>query len=412
MEKRSLFSRIFGKPRSAAVGEYTQLKLLSSYNPIFTNFGSEIYNSDIVRAAIDAIARNAAKLKPSHIRRINGDIAKQDSNIQTLLRYRPNPYMDAYTFLYKAVTQLYLKNNSFIYIGLDHVGQVRGLYPINPSSVELLENKQGVYIRFTFLGGEKITLPYENLIHLRRHFYKHDFYGESNNPALLPTLELINTTDEGIINAVKSSANLRGLLKFAQTMLKPEDLKRERDRFVSEYLDITNNGGVAALDAKAEYVPLNNEPKIIDDKQMGYIKQKIYDYFGVNENIIQSKYNENEWCAFYESIIEPIAIQLSLEFTAKLFTERERGFGNEIIFESNRLQYASAKTKVQLIKDMMPLGILTINEAREILNLAPVEGGDKRQISLNYVNADKQDLYQLGQEEEETKPEGGENLEE
>ncbi|GIW49198.1 MAG: hypothetical protein KatS3mg079_674 [Caloramator sp.] len=395
MEKRSLFEKIFGN-KSQTKEEYTQLKLLNSYIPTFTPFGDEIYNSDIVRAAVDTIARNAAKLKPKHIRRINGEIIPQDSNIQRLLQYRPNPYMDAYTFYYKVITQLYLKNNSFIYIDTDNQGIVRGFYPINASNVELLENRNGIFVRFSFLGGEKVVLPYESLIHLRRHFYKHDFYGETNDSALIPTLELINTTNQGIINAIKSSASLRGILKLAQAMLKPEDIKKERDRFVNEYLDITNNGGVAALDAKADYIPLDNNPKIIDKDQMNHIKQAVYDYFGVNENIIQSKYSEDEWNAFYESVIEPIAIQMSLEFTSKLFTEREQGFGNEIIFEANRLQYASTKTKVQLINTMMPLGILTINEAREILNLAPVEDGDKRLVSLNFVNAQIQDQYQLG----------------
>lgn len=394
-EKRSLFEKIFGKPTQPK-GEYTQLKLLNSYIPIFTPFGSEIYNSDIVRSAVDTIARNAAKLKPKHIRRVNGDIILQDSQIQRLLQTRPNPYMDAFTFYYKVITQLYLKNNSFVFIDFDSTGGVRGFYPVEFSNLELLESRDEIFARFSFIGGDRVVLPYSSIIHLRRHFAKHDFYGESNDIALTPTLELINTTNQGIINAIKSSANLRGLLKFAQAMLKPDDIRKERDRFVTEYMDITNNGGVAALDAKADYIELKNDPKIIDKDQMNHIKQSIYDYFGVNENIIQSKYSEDEWNAFYESTIEPLAVQMSLEFTSKLFTEREQGFGNEIIFEANRLQYASTKTKVQLINTMMPLGVLTINEAREILNLAPVEDGDKRIVSLNFVNAQIQDQYQLG----------------
>ena len=160
------------------------------------------------------------------------------------------------------------------------------------------------------------------------------------------------------------------------------------------YFNINNNGGVAALDSKADYVELKGESKIIDDKQMALISDNVYKFFNVNENIVKSKYNENEWDAFYESVIEPIAIQLSLEFTAKLFTKREREFGNEIIFEANRLQYASTQTKVNLVNTLIPLGLLTINEGREIFNLGLVEDGDKRLVSLNYVNANKQDEYQ------------------
>lgn len=392
-EKRSLFTMIFGNKSNQTIGQSTQLKMMNGYVPVFTQFGNESYNSDVVRSAIDAIARNAAKLKPKHIRRINGKVNPQDSNIQNLLQVQPNPFMDAYTFYYKIITQLYMQNNSFVYIDTDNNGGIKGFYPINPGTTELIEFKGEVYAKFTFFGGEKITLPYTDLIHLRRFFYKNDFYGETNNHALYPTLELINTTDQGIINAIKSSASLRGILKFT-SMLKESDMKRQRDKFMSEYMDITNNGGVAVTDAKADYIPLNSEPKLIDGNQMALIEEKVYKYFGVSKSIVISNYTEDEWNAFYESVIEPLAIQMSLQFTTKIFSDREKGFGNEIIFESNRLAYASNKTKTLLIQELMPMGVLSINEAREILNMAPVEDGDKRILSLNYVNAAKADKYQ------------------
>lgn len=249
-----------------------------------------------------------------------------------------------------------------------------------------MEYQGAVYVQFHFMGGQKVVLPYEDIIHLRRFFYKNDLYGESSDRALNPTLQLIQTTDEGIANAVKASAFLRGILKFTQ-MLKPEDLKKQRDMFVKDYLDITNNGGVAATDAKADYVPLNNEPKMIDDKQMTAIRQKVYDYFGVNEKIIRSSYTEDEWNAFYESTIEPIAIQMSLEFTSKLFTDAERQRGNEIIFEANRLQYASMTTKLNLMQ-MVDRGAMTPNEWRAAMNLAPIEGGDEpiRRLDTRPIN--------------------------
>lgn len=393
-QKRSLFSMIFGN-RPQQPTEAIQLKMLNGYLPVFTAFGNDAYASDVVRAAVDAIARNGAKLKPKHIRRTNGQIIPVPDNVEYLLQTRPNPYMDAYTFYYKVITQLYMQNNSFIFIDIDPLGNIQGFYPVNAVNVDLLEYQGEIYAKFTFMGGDKVTLPYTQLIHLRRFFYKHDFYGEPNNNALYPTLELINTTDQGIINAIKSSAYLRGILKFT-TMLKPEDMKKQKDTFIRDYMDITNNGGVAATDAKADYIPLNNDPKLIDGSQMELIEQKVYKYFGVSKEIVMSNYTEDQWNSFYESVIEPLAIQMSLEFTSKIFTEREQGFGNEIIFESNRLQYASNTTKTTLIKELMPLGILTVNEVREILNMAPVEGGDVRLQSLNFVNAMKADQYQLG----------------
>lgn len=404
-ERRSLYNMIFGNKPAQPGNEATQLKVLNGYTPVFTAFGNDAYNSDVVRSTIDAIARNTAKLKPKHIRRVGGNITPQDSNIQYLLQTKPNPYMDAYSFYYKVTTQLFMKNNSFIYMDIDPKGNIKGFYPINASSVELIEYKGEVYARFNFYGGERITLPYSDLIHLRRFFNEDDFFGASNG-ALFPTLELINTTDQGIINAVKSSAFLRGILKFT-TMLKEADMVKQKNKFLNEYMSVNNNGGVAAVDAKADYIELKGDPKIVDDKQMALIESKVYNYFGVSKNIVNSSYSENEWNAFYESVIEPIAIQMSLQFTIKLFSDREKGFGNEIIFEANRLAYASNTTKTALIKELMPMGVLTVNEAREVLNMAPVEGGDKRIVSLNYVSADKQDQYQgVGQGKQP--PEGGE----
>jgi HK97 family phage portal protein len=337
---------IFGsKPQQT---ETTQLKMLNGYMPIFTTLSGEPYDSDEVRAAVDAIARNAAKLKAKHIRKINNEIQPQNSALEKMLQVRPNPYMDAYTFFYKVITNLYMSNNSFIFVDVDKMGMVKGFYPVNYSSVELKERSGVVYIKFSFIGGQQITLPYTELIHLRRFFYKHDFYGESNEVALNPTLELINTTNQGIINAVKSSAFIRGILKFTG-MLKDSDIAAARNRFVNEYLSLGNNGGIGAIDSKAEFVPLDSKPTIVDDKQMQLISDKVCKYFGIGPKIITSSYSEDEWNAFYESTIEPIAIQMSLEFTSKLFTSREQGHGNEIIFEANRLQYASNTTKINLI---------------------------------------------------------------
>ncbi len=405
-ERRGLFEFLFG--RKPQPKNTTSFKMLNGFIPIFTAFGNNAYASDVVRAAVHAIASNAAKLKPRHIRRLNGQITYQNSNIERLLQVRPNPYMNAYDFLYKVITQLYMKNNAFIFIMTDNLGNITGFYPINASAIEFLEvpGSDEIYAKFQFLGGKQVVLPYSEIIHLRRFFYENDMYGEPNEQALLPTLELINTTNQGIINAIKSSASLRGLLKFTQTMLKPDDIKRERDRFITEYMDITNNGGVAALDAKADYIPIDNDPKLVNHAQMKIIEEKVYKYFNVNESIVMSKYTEDEWNAFYESVIEPLAVQLSLEFTSKLFTDRERGFGNEIIFEANRLQYASMKTKLNL-KELVDRGAMTPNEWREAFNLAPVDGGDTPIRRLDMIDATKANQYQLGKGDDDESDEEG-----
>ncbi|WLR53559.1 phage portal protein [Mesobacillus subterraneus] len=396
MQKRSIWDRIFGKEPKQLTNE-TQFKFMNGFTPVFSDFGDDPYTSDIVRSAIHSIASNAAKLKPKHIRRLNGDVKHVNGQLERLLTVRPNEFMSSYDFIYKVVTQRELYNNAFVYIKWDtSTGLVSGLYPVDLSSVELVEAQNILFVKFQFPNGQKLTAPYSDFIHLRKFYNRNDMFGESNSKALLPTLDLIHTTDEGIINAVKSSAFLRGLIKFTNAMLKPEDIKKQRDDFVKDYMDVSNNGGIAALDAKAEYQELKNDPKMVDDKQMATIEEKVYKYFNVNKKIVMSNYNEDEWDAFYENVIEPIAIQLSLETTYKIFSDREQGHGNEIIFEANRLQYASTKTKVNLIKELMPLGMLSKNEGRDIFNLSPIEGGEKHIQTLNVVNADKADEYQVG----------------
>lgn len=402
-QKRSLFDIIFGRRPQQQTG-LSQLQLLSGYSPVFTAWNNDPYSADIVRSAVDAIARNAAKLKPKHIKRIGKEIITVGGQTERILQVRPNPNMSAYDFLYKMATTLLIDNNAFAYPVWE--GQtLKAVWPVNCSQAEFVEDSsKTIYIRFRFGLGEQAVLPYSEVLHLRRHFYKNDLSGEGNAP-INNTLEAIHTTNEGLGQAVKTSANLRGIIKF-QGMLKESDIRANRDRFVSEYMSMNNDGGVAALDSKADYIELNSEPKMVNAEQMKELRDNVYRYFGVNEKIVMGAYDEQGWDAFYESTIEPLAVQLSLEFTSKLFTPGERGRGNEIMFEANRLAYASTKTKVSMMEKLIPIGLLTINEGREIFNLAPVEGGDKRLVSLNYVDASKQNLYQTGEGDD-----GGDNQE-
>jgi len=383
---------VFGSKQDT--NTYMQAKLMNGYNFVFSGFGDEAYTSDVVRSAVDAIARNAGKLKAKHVRKMGGKLSTIASSIEYMLQVEPNEYMDSYIFLYKVVTNYCMKNNSFIHIQKDDSGKITGYYPLNYNVAEAVESGGELWIRFKFQSGETKTIRYADLVHLRRHFYKGDIFGESSDVALLPTLELIKTSNQGIINMIKSSAAIRGIMKFT-SILRPEDRKKQCDDFVKDYMGIDNNGGIASTDSKFEFQPIENKPQMVNKDQMDYIKQCVYDYFGVNEAIVQNKYTEEEYEAFYESCIEPIAIQLGLQCTVKSFTAKEKGFGNEIVFESNRLQFSSNKTKKDLIKELMPMGLLTMNEALEILNMAPIEGGDKRIMSLNYIDANAATEYQL-----------------
>ena len=215
---------------------------------------------------------------------------------------------------------------------------------------------------------------------------------------IIKTLSIKHVLDEGIVNAIKTTSAIKGVIKSTQAMLKPEDVKKMRDQFVEDFVQHSDNSGIGGLDATTTFTPVSIDPKTADENQIKIYDNKILGYFGLNENIIQSKYNEDEWNAFYESVLEPIGLQMSLEFTSKLFTPTERYFGNEIIFESNRLQYASNKTKIELVR--YANNIMTINELREVFNLTPIDNGDEILVDQNHADTLNNMVNEGGNENE------------
>lgn len=384
------FQNIF-KPKNAII---TNSKLINEIQGFFSTWNGDQYNNDIYRGAIDAIARNCGKLKGSHIINYSNHREAGDCKINRLLQNRPNPYMNSYDFLYKMVTRLYLFNNSFALLEKDERGNLQAVYPITCNSVEFLsDNTNNLYCRFLMNNGNKFIFNYKDIIHLRRHFNSNELLGD-NNTAINPAIELAHTQNEGIINGIKAGANLRGILKFTQ-LLAPEKLKEEKEKFINDYLQINNDGGIVTTDTKSEYIPIESKPTFLTADQTEAIENKIYNYLGITKKIVNGSYNEDEYLAFYESILEPIALCLSMEFTSKVFTDREITYGHQIIYESGRLQYASNKSKVSLIKELAPMGILSINQALEILNLPSIQDGDKKILSLNYIDKDIAEEYQL-----------------
>lgn len=390
----SIFQRLFGRPRQPDTTTTTRAEVLSGSPAFFTPFSGNAWENDIYRAAVDAIARNAGKLKGRHIVNYQGQRKDGDPVLTRILQVQPNPYMTAYDLQYKLVVHYYQNNTSFAFLQKGGQGNLEAIWPLKPLSMEFVTDPTGeLYCRFIFAGGRTVILPFRDVLILRRHFNNNDLLGDINT-AILPTLDLAHTQSEGLRNAIKQGGTIRGILKYNQ-VLSDEKLRESKEAFIRDYLTVANEGGIAALDSKADYVPLEMKPYSIDDKQLKAIKDKVYSYLGISEAIVTSSYDENEWAAFYESVLEPIALQLSLELTSKVFTPREQGFGNMIIYESQRLQYASAQSKVNIIKELLPYGLFTINEAREILNLPAVEDGDKRLQTLNVVSADLADKYQL-----------------
>ena len=371
-----LFDKIFKRPSMEQVRGY--FKMLSGYTPIFTTYEGGVYEMELTRAAIHAIATQCSKLKPE----IRGSAYKE---LGRRLQFKPNSFMDTTKFLYRLATILHVQNTAFIVPITDETGEnITGYYPILPSMCEVVEYQGEPWLRYTFSTGQKAAIEFSRVGIMTQFQYKHDFFGE-NNKALYPTMQLIHTQNQGIIEGVKQSANIRFMARLAN-IFKPADIAAERKRFTEENLSAENNSGVLMFDNKyADVKQIHSRPFIVDSAQMEFIKANVFNYFGVNEKILQNNFDEDEWNAFYEGKIEPFAIQLSLVMTNMTFTEREIAFGNQIIFTANRLQYASNQSKLNIVTQLFDRGFITHNEGREIFNMSPIEGGDKYYIRKEYA---------------------------
>lgn len=345
---------------------------LGRYNATFTNFGADLYKSEVVRACIRPLAEHTSK----------ANAVCTNKAIERLLNISPNMYMNGKDFLAKVRTRLELTNTAFIAIYRDDNGAVTGFYPIPCSSFNALEYNGKLFISFAFKGtGEKLVFPWDDLVALRKDYNESDIAGDDNR-AILQMLELINTTNQGVANAVKATANLRGILKSTKAMLSDEDIKKQKERFVRDYLSLENEGGIASLDATQDFSPISMNPTVTGFETMKEFRENVYRYFGVNDSIIMSDFTEAQMEAFYDARIEPFLVALSMELTRKVFTERERGYGNKIVYESNRIQYASTSSKLSMVQ-LVDRGLMTPNEYRIMFNMPPYDGGDEFVMRLD-----------------------------
>lgn len=363
MNFRGAIATLFGgnKQRTG-----TTWREIGTYNSHFYPYSGGVYDNDVARACIHTLAEHTSKANA---------ICRSDQALERLLRVRPNMYMNGKDFLYKCRTLYEINNTCFVYLNRDDRGRVVSLYPVPNCPAEALEVAGKLYIRFTFADSSKLTAAWDDLLALRKHFNKSDIFGDTND-AVTTSLELMDTTGQGMANAIKSTSNLRGILKSTKAMLSDDDVKKQKDRFVADYLSLENSSGIAILDSTVDFKPVDVKPEIATYEHVGQLRENIYRYFGVSEDAIQGKLFGDAWEAFYDSAVEPFLIALGLELTYKVYTDRQRGFGNEVLFESSRMQYMSMQDKLQLIqlvdrKTMLP------NELRAILNLPPVAWGDE-----------------------------------
>ena len=395
MNIRGLFESIFGK-RPTSGSDLPAFRLLSSYDSSFTPFSGRAWDIGTVRAAVDAWARNAAKIQPRHIRRAGGRRETVPGGLERILQVRPNPYMTAYAFYYRVAAQFIAHNNTFILPVFDG-GKLTALYPIDAARVDLVEDMGRMYARLTFATGNVYTVPYEHLVHLRRHYLDNDIFGDDNRP-LLPALETADAFNQSMGKLARLVSVIRGILETS-TVTKQEDLAARRDAFVRDNFSMEANGsGVIITDGKHKYTPIQQKETPIPTGQLEFVRREIYDYFGMNEAIVQNKATPEEMDAFYRGQLVPFYMQLAQGLTNAIFTEREQSFGNEILCEMDRIQFETLDKRVEAAKFLTEIGALELDQVLEVFGFPPIGGeeGKRRVQTLNMVSAAIADKYQMG----------------
>lgn len=379
-------SWLFPKEEPVKLQNTQQFKLLTAYEPIFHDHIGSVYESALVRSAIEAKARHISKLKVE----LQGEA---QPNLKAKMRHKPNDWMTYPQFLARCSTILDCTNNLFIVPVQDEYLQTIGFFPVLPERVKLIEDKnKKLWLKYRFLNNQTGIVEFDRCAYLNKHQFKSDFFGESNH-ALKSTMDLISINEQGIEEAVKNSASYRFMARVSN-FTSPEDLAEERQRFSRENLKAENgNGGLLLFpNTYTDIKQLENSPYTPDDKQMDLIKNNVFDYFGINEDIIQGKAESDQLDAFFNSAIEPFAIALSEALSKAIYSERERSFGNHVYVNANRLQYMSQTAKVTVARDLGDRGILTINEIRELFNYAPLPNGDVAYIRGEYKPIDEQPM--------------------
>ena len=375
-----MFDWLFPKePKVAKTSE--QFKLLTAYEPVFHDHIGSLYESALVRSAIEAKARHISKLKVE----MQGEAQPY---LKSKIKHAPNDWQTYPQFLARCSTILDCTNNLFIVPVQDDYLQTIGFFPVLPERVKLVEDKNGrLWLRYTFMNNTTGIVEFDRCAYLNKHQFKSDFFGESNR-ALDNTMDLIAIQDQGIKEAVKNSASYRFMAKVSN-FTSPDDLAEERQRFSRENLSGENGGLLLFPNTYTDIKQVTDSAYKTDWEQMKLIQTNVYNYFGVNEEIIQGKADSEMLDAFFNSAIEPFAIALSEAMSRAIYTDRERSYGNHVYVNANRLQYMSQTAKVTVAKELGDRGILTINEIRELFNYAPLPDGNVAFIRGEYKPVDE-----------------------
>ncbi len=386
-----LFENIFRKEKQErAVHEY--FRALSVYTPVFSTFEGGVYEAMLTRSCIHAFATHCSKLKPQ----VTGSGADK---LERMLQYAPNPYQDTTKFLYRLATVLSVRNNALIAPLYDEYrGRIEGYYPLLPQNCRVVEYKGEPFLRYQFAGGRWAAQELSAVGLLTQHQYEDDFFGSDNRP-VLPIMQVIDTNNQGIIEGVKASANIR-FMGLLAGVFKDKDIDAERARFRRDNLGAENNNGILLADQKyKEIKQIQSEPYTMNAAQMKEIRESVFEYFGCSDEILQNRYTSSAvWNAYYEGKIEPFAIQLSLVMSNMTFSPREIAAGRSILWTAERLQYATNEEKVNIVTQLFDRGMMNRNTGLEVFNLPRLKGpeGEKYYIRKDYAEVEHLDKNEEG----------------
>lgn len=382
-------------------------KFLDGYAPIFSQFGQNIYASDVVQNCIDVIATECSKLMPKHIRTDNKGMQRTvNSSLNRLFKFAPNELMTTKEFLEKIIWLLEMNYNAFIYPVYETLYDANNkpytnytaFYPLDPRMVDFIQDSTDkLFVKLRFQSGDEFTIAYSDIIHLRKKFSVNPimgggYNGQPDNEALLKVLEINDTVLQGIGKAIKTTLSIRGILKI-NTMLDDDKQKAEREKF--ESLMASGQTGILPMDLKGDYTPLTIDPKLTDKDTMEFLDNKVLRYMKVPLCILTGDFSDDQFQAFYEKTLEPLIISLGQAFSKTIFTQREQDVGNEIIFYPQRLLFTNVQNKIAVADILGNRGALTNNELLDLFGYPPYEGGDVREKSLNFVDVNIANAYQL-----------------
>lgn len=390
-------------------GQRTPVKQQAQFlndSPIFSQFGTDVYASDVVQSCVDAIATEISKLTPRHIRTDpNGFQTEVAGSVNRLFKFAPNELMSTRDFLEKITWLLYLNYNAFIYPIYDLIPDAqgrqtryyRGFYPLNPRQVDFLQDESGqLFARFYFPSSD-FTIPYSEVIHLRKRYSLSDIMGgglngRPDNTALLTVLDTNDIILQGLGKAIKTSLTVRAILKI-NTLMDDAAQQKERARF--EAALASGASGILPMDLKGEITPLNLTPTIIDKDTLEFLQNKVLNYYGVSPAILSGDFTDEQYQAFYEQTLEPIIISLGQAFSRTIFSDRELDVGNELAFYPQKLLFTNTKNRIAVADILGNRGAITNNALLDLFGYPPYEGGEKRYMSLNFADVDIANAYQM-----------------